>query len=284
MNNQSKRQLSSKIAEHFVVIGTGEEFNFFGDDESSATGGKFDTYLAKITDRYPSINSSRDPLPEGLPLFCFPNGIEIGEEAKVPKFHSFVLTSEEGSRMLGCCLIFYEPLSMAQRYALGNAELATKPKLYMPRCICLISLWPFVASFKKFLCGLYQLSCSPCKIPIERYICNFIDDVPAPPAGRVDVTYYMGEKAISFRCPPANEPNVWAGLPLFPLFECLSPDQVLSLIACVLTERQLVFVSSQYSLLTASAEAITSLIYPLTWTHAYIPILPRNLLGRYGTV
>lgn len=33
-------------------------------------------------------------------------------------------------------------------------------------------------------------------IPIERYICNFIDDVPAPVAGKVDVTYYLGEVSI----------------------------------------------------------------------------------------
>ena len=42
-------------------------------------------------------------------------------------------------------------------------------------------------------------------------------------------------------------------------------------------------VSSQYNLLTTCAEAITSLIYPLTWTHAYIPILPRQLLGNVKT-
>jgi hypothetical protein len=51
-------------------------------------------------------------------------------------------------------------------------------------------------------------------IPLERVICNFIDEVPSPPAGRVDITYYLGEadqsKAISFRCPPSNQPNVWS--------------------------------------------------------------------------
>jgi hypothetical protein len=56
----------------------------------------------------------------------------------------------------------------------------------------------------------------------------------------------------------------------------------MALFALVLTERQIVFVSSQYSLLTSCAEAITSLIYPLSWTHAYIPILPRQLLGVLG--
>ena len=53
-------------------------------------------------------------------------------------------------------------------------------------------------------------------------------------------------------------------------------------IGMVLIERQIVFISTQYSLLTLCAEAITSLLYPLTWTHAYIPILPKKLLGVLG--
>ena len=167
----------------------------------------------------------------------------------------------------------------------GGAEaLAAEGSLSAPLCLCVISHWPFVSSFKAFLCGLYRLSLSAdLDIPIERYICNFIDEVPSPPAGRVDVKYYLGEQAvITFCCPPANEPNVWSGLPLSPLFECLSPDHVLALFALVLTERQVIFVSSQYSLLTACAEATTSLMYPLTWTHAYIPILPKQLLAVLG--
>eukprot|EP01034_Spumella_vulgaris_P028826 gene28826-35757_t len=90
-------------------------------------------------------------------------------------------------------------------------------------------------------------------IPLERHICNFIDDCPAPPPGKVDIIYYLQETALHFRCPAANEPNVWSGLPLFPLFECLSPENICALFALVLTERQLLFVSSQYSLLTACA-------------------------------
>ena len=64
---------------------------------------------------------------------------------------------------------------------------------FLPRCICLISNWTFVSSFKQFLCGLYRISLGKLTFPIERYICNFIDDIPAPPAGKVDVTYYLGE-------------------------------------------------------------------------------------------
>ena len=68
-------------------------------------------------------------------------------------------------------------------------------------------------------------------------------------------------------------------MPLFPLFECLSPENILILFDLVLIERQVLFVSSQYSLLTLCAEAVTSLLYPVNWSHAYIPILPKMILG-----
>lgn len=42
-----------------------------------------------------------------------PKGLRLYTERKVPKepnFHSFVLVKEDGSRINGCALIFYEVL------------------------------------------------------------------------------------------------------------------------------------------------------------------------------
>ncbi len=49
-----------------------------------------------------------------------------------------------------------------------------------------------------------------------------------------------------------------------------------------LISSQVLVVSSQLSLLTATCEAILSLMYPLTWSLAYIPVLPYPLLGVLG--
>ena len=292
MNYQVKRQASRRVADYFLVIGSTVRLASCRDQRSNEYSElKFKAY---VTDRYPIVDRSNAVLPDGIPLFCFPNGISITSSVGVTSFHSFVLTSEDGNRMLGSCLTFYEELSSEQYQSYRDVLIESNPDeilltkylegktFFVPTCLCVVSNWTFVSSFKRLLRGLYEITLAPSMIPIERYICNIIDDIPAPPAGRVDVTYYLGEQAISFRCPPSNEPNVWSGLPLFPLFECLSPENVLSLLALVLTERQILFVSSQLSLLTTCAEAITSLIYPFSWTHAYIPILPSKLLGVLG--
>jgi DENN (AEX-3) domain/uDENN domain len=298
MNHQVKQRISRRVADYFVSIGAGDDLTIATEFETPAKRSSFDqhhatlSYQADIIGRYPSEDRSDFPLPDGIQLFCLPHGLKISGP-RPPTFHSFVHTSEHGSHILGCCLTIYEPLTEQQKLSIRNHsyenssvedEIVQLDNQFVPLCLCLISHWPFVSSFKSFLCGLYRISVSKSRIPLERIICNFIDEVPSPPAGRVDITYYLGDEehsqAISFRCPPSNQPNVWSSMPLFPLFECLSPENVLSLFALILTERQLILVSSQYSLLTSCAEAVTSLIYPLSWTHAYIPILPKQLLGK----
>lgn len=244
---------------------------------------------ATILDQYPSTIPNK--LPEGIEFFCFPSGIKISSKPIYPTFHSFVHTSENGSRMIGSVLVFSEELDPDQIQHFETIGLrppcqgddGSSNKLYIQKGICLLSHYPFITAFKSFLKTLYKLSKSGnCPIPLERYICNFIDDVPAPPPGKVDITYFIDDESITFRCPPSNEPNTWSGFPLFPLFECLDMDNVCHLLALLLVERQILFISSQCSLLTLCAEAMTSLLYPIRWIHAYIPILPSGLLGALG--
>ncbi|CAM9133700.1 unnamed protein product, partial [Ectocarpus fasciculatus] len=245
-----------------------------------------------ITDQYPLTERRGSPFPSGLPLFCFPDALEIYTESKSPSFFSFVQTSESGAHILGCCLVLYEPITAAARESLvniygargdtENMETARTARLVVPKCLCITSTWPFIDNFRKILCQLYRISLSPSVMPLERYICNFLDDVPAPPPGRVAINYYMGDLAVSFQCPPANRPHVWNSFPVDPLFECLNLSNVLLVMSAILAERQIIFVSTQLSLLTTCAEVLTSLMYPLRWSHVYIPILPRALLGVFG--
>ena len=247
-------------------------------------------FSGKVLDRYGKQNLS---FPEGVDLFCYPRGLQLEAAQQYPKFHSFIHTSGTGVHSLGCCFTFYAEITESQILAISqavstefedesfrfNAGAFYEQKYFVPRSICIISKWPFINEFKKCLCEFYRLTCSVMDIPIERVICNFVDDVPAPPAGRIDIHYYIREKMISFKSPPLNQPTSWSSLPVEPLFECLAPEYIISLFVCVLLERQIVFVSSQLSLLTSAAETIKSLIYPFRWSHNYIPVLPLPLVG-----
>ena len=195
---------SSRIADYFVVVGTTDDLKPIipsTADCSSAMTGKKDVlniqFEPSITDQYPLVEYPDSPFPSGVPLFCFPNSLEIYTQSKSPSFFSFVQTSESGAHILGSCLVLYEPITPAARAAViklyestDDTEILEHVKtkrLLVPKCLCLISTWPFIDAFKKILCQLYRLSLTPSPVPIERYICNLLDDVPAPPPGRVSL-------------------------------------------------------------------------------------------------
>jgi hypothetical protein len=101
--------------------------------------------------------------------------------------------------------------------------------LFAPKCLCLLSKYPYVNSSRAWLMQvcvwvrprpipaaasstglwsdacpprqLYRLSLSPTPIPLERYICNFLLEVPAPVAGRVDIQYTMVDQVGSIGWP-----------------------------------------------------------------------------------
>lgn len=161
-------------------------------------------------------------------------------------------------------------------------DLATRPRggrVFAPKCLCLLSKYPFVEASRTWLLQLYRLSCSPTRIPLERYICNFLLEVPTPVPGRVDVQYSMLDLVLYYPCPSPHQPVLWSGgLSLEAVFECLSPKNLLRVFNAVLLEQQVLLHSTQLSLLTAVAEFLTACMWPLAYSHVFIPILPRQCL------
>jgi hypothetical protein len=200
MNHSTNlRGQSPRVVDYFVVIGAEDALTPLPAHEQPAH--QWNPRRLRLLfqpsklSQYPAEDRKDVPFPAGIPLFCFPNGLEVLLDSKSPTFFSFVQTSDTGSHILGCCLVIYEPIAPLQRtnlkqlyLQLNETEVASKietSRLFVPKCLCFISTWPFVEAFKKLLCQLYRISLSPSLIPIERYLCNIVDDVPAPPPGRV---------------------------------------------------------------------------------------------------
>ena len=58
----------------------------------------------------------------------------------------------------------------------------------------------------------------------------------------------------------------------------LGPAAFVNLLEAALGERKLLLFSSDIASLTPVAEAVCCLLYPLQWSHAYVPVLPRVML------
>ena len=59
----------------------------------------------------------------------------------------------------------------------------------------------------------------------------------------------------------------------------LDEHNILILFAGLLMERRIIFCGSQLSSLTNCIQTAVALVYPFSWQHIYIPVLPRSLLS-----
>lgn len=162
---------------------------------------------------------------------------------------------------------------------------STKDKLLVTKSISLICQQAYLYASKLFLTNLYK--CLPRHpgpgLSLESYVYNLLYNVPVPLPG----------KSLKFFIPndePAKlplelvilGPNLSNDLPLLDysikdVFTWLGPDCLLQLFTCVLLENQVLLRSTDFHKLVVVAECITSLLFPFTWQHVYVPILPASL-------
>lgn len=151
--------------------------------------------------------------------------------------------------------------------------------VYLPKCIVLLSTYPYLMAFREYLTQLNRLSkLGEMTLPIERYITNICCEIPAPPPGSFEVQTTILDSIIKIWSPPHNQPIAWVSLPFSHVFECLDIDNVILVWHCLVLERQVLLTSTQLSILTTTAEILMSLLFPMRWSHAYIPVLPHFLI------
>ena len=80
----------------------------------------------------------------------------------------------------------------------NNKENMNQIKLkyfYIPKCICLVSIYPYIKLFEKLLSNIYSYSISSenvgINIPLEKIITNLIIEVPVSPRGLYSIQYTL---------------------------------------------------------------------------------------------
>lgn len=238
-----------------------------------------------VLDCYPSYRNDME-FPHHIHTFCFPNGYQVSTLPKAPTLMTLVLTSSSGHRLYGAVLTMYDDMVSQAVVSDGSGESpppkkkAKQETQFHPKCLVVVSHHAYFHVFRKFLQQLhriYQSGTSP--LPLERYIANFVNDVPLPPLrSRVQWNCFTTNDAsrVALEQPAPNQ------LPLVnfsyqPLFRTLSVANVLVVWGTLLQEGRVVLCSEHHALLTPVAEALRSLLFPLEWQGMYIPVLPSNM-------
>ncbi|XP_051890627.1 DENN domain-containing protein 2C-like [Pristis pectinata] len=227
------------------------------------------TYEPQVTQQFPSkleksTRQARDAEErlKAIPQFCFP---DISEWAAVSHLisetFSFVLTGEDGSRRFGYC-----------RKLLPNGKGKRLPEVY-----CIISRLGCFNLFSKILDEVEKRrELSPALVhPFMRSVM----EAPFPAPGRViTVKNFLpgsGNEVIEL-CRPTDSRLEHVDFEC--LFGCLNVRHVVHVFASLLLERRVIFIADKLSTLSKCGHAAVAMLYPFTWQHTYIPVLPAVMI------
>ncbi|KAF9084380.1 hypothetical protein BGX23_010580 [Mortierella sp. AD031] len=113
---------------------------------------------------------------------------------------------------------------------------------------------------------------------MPRYVKNLIHEVNLPPFGKQEIGISINNRVIYASRPALNSVPIVKNFSLFPLFRCLSAEDIVTVIEVILSEGKIIFLSSYLGMLTLASESFLYLLFPLYWQGVYIPILPSALM------
>ncbi|XP_070559989.1 DENN domain-containing protein 2B-like [Ptychodera flava] len=205
--------------------------------------------------------TSKERLP-AIPQFCFPDAANWApiHSDRVETF-SFVLTSLDGSRTYGYC---------RRLMPMGTG-------LRLPVVYCILSP---VGCFNLYDQILDEVE-KRMKIS-QQSVDEFLKAVSSrtmPRPGKtikVDVSPAdeNSSDVVLERSMDSRLEHVDFGC----ILQFLSVKKVIEIFASIILERRIIFTAKKLSTLSGCIHAFAAMLYPFTWQHAYIPVLPIHLI------
>ncbi|NXL42232.1 DEN2C protein, partial [Podilymbus podiceps] len=227
------------------------------------------TYIPQIIQQFPSkpehpFRQSKDTEErlKVIPKFCFPDPKDCFpvSDLKSETF-SFVLTGEDGRRWFGYC-----------KKLLPGGKGKRLPEVY-----CIVSCLGCFNLFSKILDEVEKRrEMSPALV---QPFMHSVMEAPFPAPGRtVTVRSFLpgGGNEVMELCRPRDSRLEHVDFEC--LFKCLSVSHVIQVFASLLLERRVIFVADNLSTLSKCGHAAVATLYPFTWQHTYIPVLPASMI------
>ncbi|KAF9114595.1 hypothetical protein BGX27_010351 [Mortierella sp. AM989] len=113
---------------------------------------------------------------------------------------------------------------------------------WIPRCIGLVSAVPYHYLLRDWLLavvvgcsgGVEHPGMSPSSLRLESYVKNLIHEVNLPPLGKIEIGITVNNRLIYASRPAINTVPIVRNFSLFPLFRCLTAEDIVTVIeACV---------------------------------------------------
>uniref|UniRef100_A0A8C7K6Q7 SET binding factor 1 n=1 Tax=Oncorhynchus kisutch TaxID=8019 RepID=A0A8C7K6Q7_ONCKI len=243
-----------------------------------------------ILQRFPEKDWEDNPFPQGIELFCQPNGWQLVPERERPSFFVSVLTDINSERHYCACFTFWEGLDNPQLQKAEASEvdedevpgLVQPAQVFAPKSLVLVSRLDHTEVFRNCLGLIYTVHVDSLSVPLETVIGNLLTCV-IPVAGGSQRTITLGAGDRQVIQTPINDSLPVSGSSVAHLFRQLGIVNVLYLFCAALTEHKILFLSSSYQRLTDACRALLAIMFPLKYSFTYVPILPGKLLEVLST-
>ncbi|XP_044068801.1 DENN domain-containing protein 2D-like isoform X2 [Siniperca chuatsi] len=199
---------------------------------------------------------------KAITLFCFPEGINW---APLTEYHSetfsFVLTEIDGSRRNGYC-----------RRLLPGGKGARPPEAY-----CIISSAACFGLFSKIFDEVEkrrQISMAM----IYPFMQKLREASFPAPGNTVEIKSFIPESGTEIIRLTRPLDSWLEHVDFATLFGCLTDEEVLQVFAAAVLERRIIFIADELSTLSQIIHAVAALLYPFTWQHTLISIVPEILI------
>ncbi|KAI3377931.1 hypothetical protein L3Q82_009060, partial [Scortum barcoo] len=226
------------------------------------------SYSPEVTYQFPKLERPTKQMREAeqrlkaIPQFCFPDAKDWSPVSDyTSETFSFMLTGEDGSRRFGYC-----------RRLLPTGKGPRLPEVY-----CVISRLGCFDLFSTILDEVERRRGVSAAL-VYPFMRSLMES-PFPAPGKIiKVKTFLpgaGNEVIELRRPTDSRLE---HVDFDSLFSCLSVRQVIRVFASLLLERRVIFVADKLSTLSSCMHAVVALLYPFSWQHTFIPVLPGSML------
>jgi hypothetical protein len=157
-----------------------------------------------------------------------------------------------------------------------NKESYKYRKYYIPKCICLISLYPYIIELSKIIKSIYHYSLVEKQIlPLEKIINNLLVEVPTPPKGIYYVDYSLINESIILRANQMNDLHT-LNIEFERLFTVFNLENILELFRYLMLNAKVIIFSEEIKNLTPVILSVLSLLYPFNYPYTVVSILHKE--------
>ncbi|XP_072515870.1 DENN domain-containing protein 2B isoform X2 [Salminus brasiliensis] len=226
------------------------------------------SYTPEVTYQFPKLERPTKQMREAeqrlkaIPQFCFPDAKDWSPVSEYSsETFSFMLTGEDGSRRFGYC-----------RRLLPSGKGPRLPEVY-----CVISRLGCFDLFSKILDEVERRRGISAAL-VYPFMRSLMESPFPAPGKTIKVKTFLpgaGNEVIELRRPMDSRLE---HVDFESLFSCLSVRQVVRVFASLLLERRVIFVADKLSTLSSCVHAVVALLYPFSWQHTFIPVLPTSMV------